>query len=153
MAAATTTAATTTTAARATSRTITPTPAGSWSARDSRRHARRVRAPCCFLTGYGGFEISSLPCYAQVAGNLWLERGGVFVIASRPRAQDGGEDAGARRQGILPRAARGRPRRRRRQRACRLQSGAVVCLPAPHHRARDGVRFFTLPCRGRVGSH
>ena len=34
------------------------------------------------LTGYGGFEISSLPYYAQVAGKLWLERGGVFVIAN-----------------------------------------------------------------------
>ena len=34
------------------------------------------------LTGYGGFEISSLPYYAQVAGRLWLERGGVYVIAN-----------------------------------------------------------------------
>jgi prolyl oligopeptidase len=34
------------------------------------------------LTGYGGFEISILPYYAQVAGKLWLERGGVFVMAN-----------------------------------------------------------------------
>ncbi len=34
------------------------------------------------LTGYGGFEIPSLPYYAQVAGRLWLERGGVFAIAN-----------------------------------------------------------------------
>src|SRR5262249_19261019 len=34
------------------------------------------------LTGYGGFEISLLPYYAQVAGKLWLERGGVFVMAN-----------------------------------------------------------------------
>src|SRR5215470_12603729 len=34
------------------------------------------------LTGYGGFEVSSLPYYAQVAGKLWLERGGVFVMAN-----------------------------------------------------------------------
>ncbi|HEU5277042.1 MAG TPA: prolyl oligopeptidase family serine peptidase [Xanthobacteraceae bacterium] len=34
------------------------------------------------MTGYGGFEISLLPYYASVAGKLWLERGGVFVIAN-----------------------------------------------------------------------
>jgi prolyl oligopeptidase len=34
------------------------------------------------LTGYGGFEISLLPYYAQIAGKLWLERGGVFVMAN-----------------------------------------------------------------------
>jgi prolyl oligopeptidase len=34
------------------------------------------------LTGYGGFEVSLLPYYAQIAGKLWLERGGVFVMAN-----------------------------------------------------------------------
>jgi len=51
------------------------------------------------LTGYGGFEISSLPYYAGIAGKLWLERGGVYVIAN---IRGGGEfgpawhDAGRR---------------------------------------------------------
>lgn len=34
------------------------------------------------LTGYGGFQISSLPYYAATTGKLWLERGGVLVIAN-----------------------------------------------------------------------
>jgi prolyl oligopeptidase len=34
------------------------------------------------LTGYGGFEISLLPYYSPVTGKLWLERGGVQVIAN-----------------------------------------------------------------------
>jgi prolyl oligopeptidase len=34
------------------------------------------------LTGYGGFQISSLPYYAAATGKLWLERGGVHVIAN-----------------------------------------------------------------------
>ena len=34
------------------------------------------------LTGYGGFEIALLPYYAGIAGKLWLERGGVHVIAN-----------------------------------------------------------------------
>jgi prolyl oligopeptidase len=34
------------------------------------------------LTGYGGFQISSLPYYAATTGKLWLERGGVQVIAN-----------------------------------------------------------------------
>lgn len=34
------------------------------------------------LTGYGGFQISSLPYYAATTGKLWLERGGVFVVAN-----------------------------------------------------------------------
>jgi prolyl oligopeptidase len=36
----------------------------------------------CLLTGYGGFQIASLPYYASHIGTLWLERGGVFVIAN-----------------------------------------------------------------------
>lgn len=34
------------------------------------------------LTGYGGFQISSLPYYSVSAGRLWLARGGVQVIAN-----------------------------------------------------------------------
>jgi prolyl oligopeptidase len=36
----------------------------------------------CLLTGYGGYQIASLPYYAAGVGRLWLERGGVFVIAN-----------------------------------------------------------------------
>jgi prolyl oligopeptidase len=36
----------------------------------------------CLLTGYGGFQIASLPYYAAHIGKLWLEHGGVFVIAN-----------------------------------------------------------------------
>ena len=34
------------------------------------------------LSGYGGFQISSLPYYSAATGKLWLEQGGVFVIAN-----------------------------------------------------------------------
>ena len=34
------------------------------------------------LTAYGGFEISSLPNYQDMGGKLWLERGGVYVLAN-----------------------------------------------------------------------
>ena len=34
------------------------------------------------LYGYGGFEIPIVPTYMSIAGKLWLERGGVFVIAN-----------------------------------------------------------------------
>lgn len=34
------------------------------------------------LYGYGGFEISMQPSYLSVAGKLWLERGGVYVLAN-----------------------------------------------------------------------
>jgi prolyl oligopeptidase len=36
----------------------------------------------CLLTGYGGYQIASLPYYAAHIGKLWLERGGVLVIAN-----------------------------------------------------------------------
>jgi prolyl oligopeptidase len=36
----------------------------------------------CLLTGYGGFQVSRLPHYAASVGKLWLERGGVYVIAN-----------------------------------------------------------------------
>jgi prolyl oligopeptidase len=34
------------------------------------------------MTAYGGFEISNTPSYAGTTGKLWLERGGVFVLAN-----------------------------------------------------------------------
>jgi prolyl oligopeptidase len=34
------------------------------------------------LTGYGGFEIPSLPHHSPSLGKLWLERGGTYVIAN-----------------------------------------------------------------------
>ena len=34
------------------------------------------------LSGYGGFEISSLPYYSAATGKFWLEQGGVYVIAN-----------------------------------------------------------------------
>jgi prolyl oligopeptidase len=36
----------------------------------------------CLMTGYGGFQISLLPYYAASVGRLWLEHGGVYVIAN-----------------------------------------------------------------------
>lgn len=35
-----------------------------------------------YLTAYGGFLSSSTPYYSGVVGKLWLERGGVFVLAN-----------------------------------------------------------------------
>jgi prolyl oligopeptidase len=34
------------------------------------------------LNAYGGFQISSTPFYSGAIGKLWLERGGVFVLAN-----------------------------------------------------------------------
>ena len=34
------------------------------------------------LTAYGGFQISETPYYSATTGKLWLERGGVFVLAN-----------------------------------------------------------------------
>lgn len=34
------------------------------------------------LYGYGGFEIPMTPGYAALTGKLWLERGGVYVVAN-----------------------------------------------------------------------
>jgi prolyl oligopeptidase len=36
----------------------------------------------CLMTGYGGFQASMLPYYRVSVGKLWLERGGVYVIAN-----------------------------------------------------------------------
>jgi prolyl oligopeptidase len=34
------------------------------------------------LTAYGGFQISRTPTYSALIGKLWLERGGVYVLAN-----------------------------------------------------------------------
>jgi prolyl oligopeptidase len=34
------------------------------------------------LTAYGGFQLSQTPAYAATAGKLWLEKGGVYVLAN-----------------------------------------------------------------------
>lgn len=34
------------------------------------------------LNAYGGFEVSSTPSYSAIRGKLWLEKGGVFVLAN-----------------------------------------------------------------------
>ena len=34
------------------------------------------------LTAYGGFQLSQTPRYSPTVGKLWLERGGVFVLAN-----------------------------------------------------------------------
>jgi prolyl oligopeptidase len=34
------------------------------------------------LTGYGGFQVSKFPIYNSTIGKLWLERGGVSVVAN-----------------------------------------------------------------------
>ncbi|ADW70120.1 prolyl oligopeptidase family serine peptidase [Granulicella tundricola] len=34
------------------------------------------------LTAYGGFEVSETPSYSAITGKLWLEKGGVFVLAN-----------------------------------------------------------------------
>jgi prolyl oligopeptidase len=36
----------------------------------------------CLLDGYGGFEVSRLPSYSASIGKLWLERGGVYILAN-----------------------------------------------------------------------
>jgi prolyl oligopeptidase len=34
------------------------------------------------LTAYGGFQVSETPRYSPIIGRLWLERGGVYVLAN-----------------------------------------------------------------------
>ena len=34
------------------------------------------------LTAYGGFQVANTPAYSGIIGKLWLERGGVFVLAN-----------------------------------------------------------------------
>jgi len=40
------------------------------------------------LTAYGGFQVSNTPNYAAIVGKLWLERGGIWVLAN---TRGGGE--------------------------------------------------------------
>ncbi len=34
------------------------------------------------LYAYGGFQASMTPAYSATVGKLWLERGGVYVVAN-----------------------------------------------------------------------
>jgi prolyl oligopeptidase len=34
------------------------------------------------MTAYGGFQVSNTPRYSGIVGKLWLERGGVYVLAN-----------------------------------------------------------------------
>jgi prolyl oligopeptidase len=34
------------------------------------------------ISAYGGFQVSNTPSYSGVIGKLWLERGGIFVLAN-----------------------------------------------------------------------
>jgi prolyl oligopeptidase len=34
------------------------------------------------MTAYGGFQVSNTPAYSATVGKLWLERGGVYVLAN-----------------------------------------------------------------------
>jgi prolyl oligopeptidase len=43
---------------------------------------RSDRAAPTLLYGYGGFQVSMTPSYAPVVGKLWLEKGGVYVVAN-----------------------------------------------------------------------
>src|SRR3546814_12540740 len=42
------------------------------------------------LYGYGGFEISLPPSYSGTVGKGWLERGGVYVVATIPCGGEAG---------------------------------------------------------------
>ena len=50
------------------------------------------------LYGYGGFEVSLRPQYSSLTGKLWLERGGVYVVAN---IRGGGEYGPAWHQAAL----------------------------------------------------
>ena len=43
---------------------------------------KRDGSNATILNAYGGFEISETPNYSPMTGKLWLERGGVFVLAN-----------------------------------------------------------------------
>ena len=45
------------------------------------------------LYGYGGFEVSRTPYYLNSAGKVWVEEGGVYVVAN---IRGGGEFGPAR---------------------------------------------------------
>ncbi len=69
------------------------------------------------LYGYGGFEVSERPYYRSHIGKLWLERGGIAVVANIR----GGGEFGPRwhEAGIRERKMRGAGRFRRRRRRSR----------------------------------
>ena len=46
------------------------------------RKLRRDGNNPAILDAYGGFQVSSTPNYSATIGKLWLERGGVFVLAN-----------------------------------------------------------------------
>jgi prolyl oligopeptidase len=48
-------------------------------------HARGMKpdgSNATILNAYGGFEVSMTPTYSAMTGKLWLEHGGVFVLAN-----------------------------------------------------------------------
>lgn len=47
-----------------------------------RKNMRYTGANPTVMTAYGGFQISETPYYSGTTGKLWLERGGVFVLAN-----------------------------------------------------------------------
>lgn len=47
-----------------------------------RRDMKYDGSNATLLTAYGGFEVSNTPSYSAYAGKLWLEKGGVFVLAN-----------------------------------------------------------------------
>jgi prolyl oligopeptidase len=47
-----------------------------------RRDMRLDGSNATLLTAYGGFQISYTPSYSPVDGKLWLEHGGVYVLAN-----------------------------------------------------------------------
>ncbi len=47
-----------------------------------RRDLKYDGANPTLMTAYGGFQVSSTPAYNAATGKLWLERGGVYVLAN-----------------------------------------------------------------------
>jgi prolyl oligopeptidase len=47
-----------------------------------RKDIRYDGSNATLLTAYGGFQIANTPSYSAVNGKLWLEHGGVFVLAN-----------------------------------------------------------------------
>jgi prolyl oligopeptidase len=47
-----------------------------------RKDMRNDGSNATLLTAYGGFQIANTPGYSGVDGKLWLEHGGVFVLAN-----------------------------------------------------------------------
>jgi len=54
----------------------------------SKQEAPRDGSNPTLLYGYGGFQSSLLPGYSAAVGKLWLERGGIYVVAN---TRGGGE--------------------------------------------------------------